>query len=102
MTPQLLDSHTEIATTGHGMFGFYDEEGTHPEPSPRHDDQWHTASRSVLRFGPGGQLGLAACVQQQPHGAVSQLGQRYPPVPDELRKDAQGVSRLDAGPKTDP
>ncbi|MGK5550735.1 hypothetical protein ACSNOI_03895 [Actinomadura kijaniata] len=52
MTPQLLDSHTEIATTGHGMFGFYDEEGTYPQPPPRRGDEWCTASSGAVHIYP--------------------------------------------------
>ncbi|MFI6522592.1 hypothetical protein ACIBF1_44065 [Spirillospora sp. NPDC050679] len=52
MPPQLLDSHTEIAATGHGMLGFYDDEGTHPQPPPRRGDQWYTASSGAVHLYP--------------------------------------------------
>ncbi|MGI5170449.1 Lsr2 family DNA-binding protein [Spirillospora sp. CA-253888] len=50
--PRLLDSHTEIATTGHGMFGFYDEGGDRPEPPPRDGDEWYTAGIGAVHIYP--------------------------------------------------
>ncbi|MGI5171269.1 hypothetical protein ACQEU3_43650 [Spirillospora sp. CA-253888] len=52
MTSQLLDSHTEIATTGYGMFGFYDDEGAYAEPPSRCGDEWYTASSGAVHIYP--------------------------------------------------
>ncbi|MFI6515440.1 hypothetical protein ACIBF1_07745 [Spirillospora sp. NPDC050679] len=50
--PQLLASHTEIATSGCGTFGFYDEGGDLSEPPHRNGDEWYTASIGSVHIFP--------------------------------------------------
>ncbi|MFC9970502.1 hypothetical protein ACFVH6_06320 [Spirillospora sp. NPDC127200] len=50
MAPRLLSSVSEIATTGYGMFAFYDEEGDYPEPG--HSPDWVSATSGAVYVRP--------------------------------------------------
>jgi Lsr2 len=54
MSSRVLSDASVIAMTGHGMFGFYDDDGDRPEPE--HSHGWFAATPGVVHVNPRCQL----------------------------------------------